>query len=247
MRTIFSVIKLFAPLSFFQWLHIEALHMAPSRRCLIRNIGLICTISAQRVCAVDELFKPNPLTSNVLEQIRIWEQAEADTIKYKGELTGGDVGKRDSSGAYAELLVPILGIAAELESIDRLLHEKGLAELADARRVLQQTKYDKINFKKVFNAYGDNIYYSDPDRANVYLGGGATPKTEQTLAYLQRNEILTNVEDMRAEADFVLKHPEEGLDEMLALSSATVSAMKKYLEVVPPSEISLARTMLKTS
>jgi hypothetical protein len=37
-----------------------------------------------------------------------------------------------------------------------------------------RTIYDTIAFKRIFNAYADNVYYSDPDRANLYLGGGGT-------------------------------------------------------------------------
>jgi len=36
--------------------------------------------------------------------------------------------------------------------------------------------YEVKTFKKTFNRYADNIYYSDPPRrANLYLGGGTTP------------------------------------------------------------------------
>ena len=45
-----------------------------------------------------------------------------------------------------------------------------------------------------FKHKADNIYYSDPDRANAYLGGGAVPKNEQSIAYLLRNDVLTNLE-----------------------------------------------------
>ena len=63
--------------------------------------------------------------------------------------------------------------------------------------ILSHEIFVKIQFKKAFNAFADNIYYSDPDRANLYLGGGAVPQSTQTLAYLLRNDVLTNVEDMR--------------------------------------------------
>lgn len=63
--------------------------------------------------------------------------------------------------------------------------------------ILAKEIFVKIQFKKAFNAFADNIYYSDPDRANLYLGGGAVPQSTQTLAYLLRNDVLTNTEDMR--------------------------------------------------
>merc|ERR1711935_427288 len=80
--------------------------------------------------------------------------------------------------------------------------------MSKALAILQQPTYHKINFKKTFNRYGDNIYYSDPDRANLYLGGGATPKAEQSIAYLLRNDILSNTEDLRAELEYLIKSDE---------------------------------------
>jgi hypothetical protein len=218
---------------------------SPTRRALFRQsaVALVATLPTAPAGAKDEIFRPNPLTNRVLEQIRIWEQAEADNLKYGGELESG----RPNDSPYAELLVPILGISAELESVDRIVRSYGdrTSILQESQQIVQQSKYDKVAFKKAFNAYGDNIYYTDPDRANAYLGGGATPKTEQTLAYLMRNEILTNVEDMRAEIDFLLKNIDEPLEELQKLSLQAAIAMRKYLEVVPPAEIVEARNLLK--
>lgn len=226
-----------------------------SRRAFLEGIlpvsGIaITTISgnASPVHAVSDdspLFRPNPLTNRFLEQIRIWEQAESDIVKYGGELEGGDTGKR-SAEQYADLLVPILRIADELERVGTLVehNQESRTNLRLAQTILQQPVYEKVNFKRVFNAYGDNIYYTDPDRANVYLGGGATPKTEQTLAYLQRNEILTKVEDLRAELDFILRNPSESTDELRQLSREACSAMRRYLDIVPPTELRRARSQL---
>lgn len=109
-----------------------------------------------------------------------------------------------------------------------------------------------------FNAFADNIYYSDPDRANLYLGGGAIPKTTQSIAYLLRNDVLTNVEDMRAEVTYLLKELNkmasgtkvvvggegEGgldLDEISKLSKTAGEGMCKYLDLVPPKELEVAK------
>ena len=55
--------------------------------------------------------------------------------------------------------------------------------------------------------FADNniiMYYSDPDRANLYLGGGAIPKMTQSVrAYLLRTELLTNVVDLKAEVQYL--------------------------------------------
>ena len=111
--------------------------------------------------------------------------------------------------------------------------------------VLQKEQYDKIQFKKTFNAYGDNIYYSDPDRANLYLGGGATPKTEQSLAYLLRNDVLTNIEDLRAELEFLIKSGETDVEDLYSFADVASSAMKKYLAIVPPNELAKAKELLQ--
>ena len=109
-----------------------------------------------------------------------------------------------------------------------------------------------------FNAFADNIYYSDSDRANLYLGGGAEPTSTQSLAYLLRNDILTTVEDERAEVKYLLKEVNKkangektiivggdnglDMDEITGLSKTANVAMKKYLDLVPPSELTEART-----
>ena len=51
--------------------------------------------------------------------------------------------------------------------------------------------FETIEFKRIFNQFSDNIYYSsDTTEANAYLLGGATPSSSQTQQYLLRNEAL---------------------------------------------------------
>jgi hypothetical protein len=229
--------------------------IVPSRRSLLSQagisvltvMGVISTVSTP-ASAKDELFKPNPLTNPVLEQIRIWEQAEADNIKYGGELEMGDAGNKGKVGAYPSLLVPILKIDQELVQVKDLVHDtKNVKDSwSKALSILQHPTYDKITFKKTFNKYGDNIYYSDPDRANLYLGGGATPKTEQSLAYLLRNELLTNIENLRAELEYLLKTGKTTeTEDLYQYADVAISAMKKYLAIVPPNELVEAQKALK--
>jgi len=185
----------------------------------------------------------------LLEQIRIWDQAEADNIKYGGELTAGDAGNRGKVDDYPSLLVPILEIAEELGQVSVLCQNKDASSWKKAAGILANPKFEKLNFKKIFNAYGDNIYYNDPDRANVYLGGGATPKNEQSIAYLLRNDVLTNVENLQAELAYLLKdstssEDKEQPDDLLAYASSTKISMDKYLELVPPGQMKLAQQML---
>jgi hypothetical protein len=203
----------------------------------------------------DRLFRPNPLLNPVLEQLRIWEQVDADNIKYGGELDMGDAGYKGKVNAYPTLLVPILVIDQELNEIKTLVHSGDNSKpskdaMSKALTILQSPTYDKTTFKKTFNKYGDNIYYSDPDRANVYLGGGATPKNEQSIAYLLRNDILTNMENLRAELEFLIKTTEEeneSMEDLYTYADIVTSAMKKYLAQVPPNELKEAQQALASS
>ena len=223
----------------------------------------------------NDLFRPNPLTNPILEQLRIWNQDEVDNIKYDGELTSGSAGRLDGGlEQYKQLLQPILLVEYNLVTIDSLLQKHNEQSSNNGRKKDQQENYttlltainnilstpilaDKIIFKKSFNAFADNIYYSDPDRANLYLGGGAIPKTTQSVAYLLRNEILTNLEDMKAEVQYLTKEvgkissndeiaamkdeDQLDMDELFRLSNAANDGMKKYLDLVPPRELEAAR------
>lgn len=199
--------------------------------------------------ARDELFKPNPLTNPVLEQIRIWEQDSADNIKYGGELAPGSPKGRE---AYAKLLVPILGIQRDLDTVNELVRKDDkTTALSKADAILSKPEFQKIAFKKTFNAFADNIYYSDPDRANAYLGGGAVPKNEQSIAYLLRNDILTNVESLQAEVAYLIKEQKKitsgeeagplETDDLYEYAKTASISMKKYLDLVPPAELELGR------
>eukprot|EP00978_Attheya_sp_CCMP212_P004851 scaffold10665_cov46-Attheya_sp.AAC.2 len=243
------------------------LHSTTSRRHALQNLckslGTIAlvgsTVAGTNVpvaSAKDELFKANPLTNPVLEKIRIWEQAEADDIQYGGELAPGEP-IRGGTSTYAKLLLPILGIEADILSVDELVHEPNGAGLAKANEILSGPQFEKLGFKKRFNAFADNIYYSDPDRANAYLGGGAVPKNEQSIAYLLRNDILTNLEALQAEVAYLIKEQNkidngetsEPLDTVDLYTYAQIAkdGMKTYLDLVPPPEIKMARELIASS
>lgn len=172
-------------------------------QCVTSVIAATATTTLPSPACASDLFKPNPLTNSALEQIRIWNQDEADNIKYGGELDSGS-NKPGAFEQYVDLLQPILGVQRDLDNIHQLISndklstkEEYVTMFENVNQILSHEIFDKIRFKKAFNAFADNIYYSDPDRANLYLGGGAVPQSTQTLAYLLRNDVLTNVEDMR--------------------------------------------------
>lgn len=197
--------------------------------------------SSSPALAKDEIFKSNPLTNPILEQLRIWEQAEKDDMKYGGELAPGASPARE---AYAKLLVPILQMAQDFDALEQLLIAGNLSEAKSS--ILDKGCYEKIAFKKIFNAFADNIYYTDPDRANAYLGGGATPKNEQSIAYLYRNDILTNVESLQAEVTYLIKpeSKDEDKTDLFMYMENVKKSMVKYLELVPPAELKAAQSFL---
>lgn len=159
----------------------------------------------------------------------------------------GDAGNKGKVSAYPSFLVPILKIEQDLAEVKTLVNEGTPDAWTKALKILQTERFDKVNFKKTFNKYGDNIYYSDPDRANAYLGGGASPKTEQSIAYLLRNDILTNMENLRAELEYLLKSEDSETEDLYSYSDIVNSAMAKYLAIVPPNELDDARRMLSSS
>lgn len=129
-----------------------------SRRRIFSSIIPAVTLASaalvakpQSSFAKDELFKSNPLLNPILEKIRILEQAEADNIQYSGELAPGSPKGRES---YAKLLVPILTIQRDLMQIDDLAHMEDGKGLNDADKLLTKPYFEKIGFKKVFNAFG---------------------------------------------------------------------------------------------
>ena len=67
------------------------------------------------------------------------------------------------------------------------------------------------------------------------------------LAYLLRNEILTNIEDMQAELEYLIKTPNESPEDLQSMIRKARDAMKQYLNVVPPSEMEKAQQLLTES
>lgn len=217
---------------------------------LLAAAAILPALTPSPAMAKDEIFKANPLTNGVLEQIRIWDQDFSDNIKYDGELEAGDAGNKGKVEAYPRLLAPIVKISTDMTTVNDLVRVEGdkrVASWTEARKILAQPQYEKLAFKKIFNAYGDNIYYSDPDRANAYLGGGAMPKNEQSMAYLLRNDVLTNLENLQAELDYLLKpstSDSESPDDLFLYATTAKAAMDKYLTLAPPNELKKANEII---
>lgn len=77
------------------------------------------------------------------------------------------------------------------------------------------------------------------------MGGGAVPKNEQSIAYLIRNDILTNLENLQAEVAYLIKTKEFGeTDDLYSYSNLCVDGLDKYLALVPPPEVAMAKRIL---
>jgi hypothetical protein len=147
--------------------------LVTSRRAFgFTSLAVILSVPQVSTAATDNrLFESNSLLTNrVLEQIRIWEQEEANQLQYGGELARGDAGNQGKVSAYPSLLVPILELDQQLQEMQRALVKR--ENYATVLALLQQPQYETVALKRAFNDFADNIYYSDPDRANLYLGGG---------------------------------------------------------------------------
>mmetsp|Transcript_4611 Transcript_4611/g.6826 ORF Transcript_4611/g.6826 Transcript_4611/m.6826 type:complete len:288 (+) Transcript_4611:3-866(+) len=208
------------------------------------SAAFVAALVPQSVRAEDPLFRPNPLTNKFLEKMRIIDQDVADNIHYEGELAPPQI-----RSTYASLLVPILDVQEMLKLMNELVNQSNGAGLVEAQGILSQPKYQTKELKRIFNAFADNIYYSDPDRANLYLAGGATPKNAQSVAYLLRNDVLTNLEDLRSEIAYQLKvQKENGVEsidasDLMDYGSKCYNAMLEYIALVPPEELKMAREM----
>ena len=76
---------------------------------------------------------------------------------------------------------------------------------------------------------------------------GCVSKTEQSIAYLLRNDILTNVENLRAELEYLLKSGDSETEDLYSYTNIVNSAMQKYLAIVPPNELEEARKIIASS
>lgn len=184
------------------------------------------------------------LKSKPLETLRILLQDEADAIQYGGNEGLAPGGAPPASGL---LLIPIVQMRQTLAGFEPVLKTFDGTAWGKAKTELSMGNFQTLEFKKVFNAFSDNIYYtSETAEANAYLLGGATPSTSQTYQYLQRNEALKQLGDLRDEIDYQLRQPEEKreVDYAQDLLAAALKAFDGYLKLAPPDQLRTARTAL---
>jgi hypothetical protein len=209
----------------------------------------------------------NPLTSRPLEALRILEQEERNE-QYGGELAspslgasgGSNVGVANTPGL---LLVPIARIEAVLKDIRNHGYYDDPGRWDEARMVISTRVLPKTDFKKAFNNFADNIYYSaaDADRANAYLGGGATPTTTQTTQYMLRNEVLSNVEMAEQELTYLIGIRDatgdkkvsgaeltstETLEDITDFLDKALAALDSYLKIPVAEDVARARKAVQS-
>lgn len=177
------------------------------------------------------------LQAKWLESLRVLLQDEADATQYGGELAPGG----PPSAVPALLLVPIVQMRATLNKVAPLLEDP--ARWDALRAVLSTGPFETREFKRIFNAYSDNIYYAaDSPEANAYLLGGATPSTQQTTQYLLRNEALRQLGELRDELVYQQGLPRERRETEVAAEAlaACLKAFEDYLKLAPPEQLKVA-------
>ena len=212
---------------------------------LSRRVATAAIAAAPFACSAADnplLFLAPPerggLKAKWLEQLRIILQDEADNISYGGELAPGG----PPSAIPALQLIPIVQMEATLAKLEPQLANE---EKWDAiMSVITSGPFETREFKRIFNAYSDNIYYAaGSDEANAYMLGGATPSTQQTTQYLLRNEALRQLGELKDEIIYQKGLPPAKRENDVALEAlqACRNAFADYLKLAVPSELKIAR------
>lgn len=181
----------------------------------------------------------NFLTNPVLEALRKADQFDFDVPD--------DV---KSATTKVLLLYPIVEIEGEVSKMERLLSTEPVdkAQLESIRALVQQPKYSAKLFKKIFNRYSDNIFYSNAQQANIYLAGGTTPDSHQTEQYLFRNAILTAIEFIQQDVADLLSQPvidKQDVQDMISDVADARKALAGYMRLADPDDLSVALQLLK--
>jgi hypothetical protein len=178
----------------------------------------------------------NFLTNPLLEEMRKIDQSDPDTtMNYSNRPL---------------LLIPILEILEDVDKVSSLLKQHDSDSISIAKTILDNPKFDTPVFKKIFNRYSDNIFYSDPRRANLYLGGGAMPNSIQTQQYLFRNLALTSINNVKEDLKSlfpVSNSDQQSIDDAVDDCKEASDAVKNYLLLADPYDIEVAKKIITKS
>ena len=223
--------------------------------CLSCATSGTVALASQGLVAVDIHERPPPatarqrmiraseniLTNPVLENMRKADQLDPDE-------------QAEPQATKALYLVPILSINADIQSIGESIEEISKMSsksevdlrLRSILEVLNKEVYETVAFKKIFNKYADNIYYSDPREANLYLGGGTTPTSKQTTQYLLRNDLLTSIGNIKGDVSAMQKEGVTGemvLEDALDDIKEAQRSMEQYLEMADKEDVDVAKKL----
>ena len=206
----------------------------------------------QKVTARQEIIRETEnflFNSKVLEAVRKMDQLEPDEDVYQTN--------------KAILLVPIIDILEDIQSVSKQISTGKSSELQKAFASLSSPKFETKLFKKTFNRYSDNIFISDPKRTNIYLAGGAMPTSLQTQQYLLRNQALTSLDNVRDDVRLMLEEIKKDQSQSSPSTSMVTSeqdivdaiddcrealeAMQDYLKLADPEDVKLATKVVESS
>jgi hypothetical protein len=212
------------------------------KRSGLKAISIISISSSLLICSPLQLHASdanggNILTSPVLENFRRMQQIYADDEKH-------------SKDTKALLLVPIVKMKKELIFIAEELQQKRQSEDTAMRdltkailSILSDSKYNKVELKRTFNRYSDNIFYSNPDEANLYLAGGTTPSSRQTQQYLIRNDIISRLDDLTSDLQYIIDAKvisQQDIDDALSDCKMARDSFDLYLKLSDPVDVEMA-------
>ena len=186
----------------------------------------------------------NFLTNPVLETFRKLDQLDPDE-------------NVENQSNKAILFVPIQRISNDLNNCRDLLCELRSKAISDGgveqsllamKSTLESSEYQDIYFKKIFNRYSDNIFYSNSDQANLYLGGGSLPNSRQTQQYMLRNDILTGVQNTREDIQELIEKGvnAQSLADAIDDIDASISSLEEYIGLCDPQDVELAKKILQS-
>ena len=219
---------------------------AISRRAVVTCGASSCAAAAllPTPAIATNAFAPPPerkgLQSRWLESVRIFLQDEADAVQYGGQEALAPGGPPAANPGLR--LIPIVQMQATLRKAAPMVED--FEQWSTLRQLVTTGSFETREFKRIFNLYADNIYYtSETAEANAYLLGGATPSTSQTTQYLLRNEALKQLGELSDEIVY-----QQGLTADKRETEVAREYMQKllkvfdeYLALAPPAEAKFAR------
>ncbi|KAG5182697.1 hypothetical protein JKP88DRAFT_199093 [Tribonema minus] len=110
----------------------------------------------------------------------------------------------------------------------------------EAAALLRNQRFDKKPMKVTFNAYSDRVSTGQAGQE------GASPSGLQTMRYLTRNDIISNVDSLRFELDYLIREREKGeagdadTADLSKYMRAVLSGFEAYFKLLPREDVAAA-------